>query len=75
MRSVDTPSITIRGMYVEALYVSALTQADDAAGRRARREALDRASEELAQVSPEVRQLREARELAAWIDEAKASSS
>jgi hypothetical protein len=75
MRNVETPSVTIRGMYVEAMYVTALTQADDAAGRRARREALDQASNELSQVSTEVRQLSEARELAAWIDEAKASSS
>jgi hypothetical protein len=59
--------------YAEALYVSALIQALDPAGRAARRQALDAAAAELSTASAEVRQLREARELARWIAEARSA--
>ena len=51
--------------YAEALYVSALAQGTDAAGQRARQQALRAASAELAGLSDEVQQLRGTRELAA----------
>jgi len=59
--------------YAEALYVSTLIQAPDPAGRAARRQALDAAAAELSTASAEVRQLREARELARWIAEARSA--
>jgi len=57
--------------YAEALYVSAIAQAGDAAGRGARQQALDEASASLAGVSAEVRQLRWYREIAGWVDAAR----
>jgi len=50
-----------------ALYVEALSQESDAAGRSARRRALDEAARQIEACSPEVRQLRDVRELATRI--------
>jgi Novel STAND NTPase 1 len=60
-----------RGGCAEALYVSAISQGTDAAGRSARKQALDEASELLSGASAELRQLASARELAGWIAEAR----
>jgi hypothetical protein len=49
--------------YAELLYVSAIAQDDDAAGRRAREQALAAATAELDRLSDEARQLRAARML------------
>jgi hypothetical protein len=49
--------------HAEALYVSAIAQEDDAAGRRARHQALAAATTELDGLSDEARQLLEARKL------------
>jgi hypothetical protein len=60
--------------YAAALVASALAQPPDAAGRAARRRALAEADAELAGASAEVRQLSDARVLAARIAAARASS-
>jgi hypothetical protein len=60
--------------YAEAMFVSALAQETDPAGRRARQQALGEAAAELAGVSDEVRQLRRTRELSEWIAAAKTAS-
>ena len=57
--------------YAEALYVSAIAQDDDAAGRRAREQALAAASTELDRLSEEARQLLAARMLSEWIASAR----
>jgi len=54
--------------YAYALYVDALTRADDAKLRRAR---LDEASRVLGSLTAEARQLRQVRELAGWIEAAR----
>lgn len=59
--------------YAEALYVSAISQGSDAAGVAARRTALADAEKQLAALSTEARQLMAAREIAAWIREARGS--
>jgi len=60
-----------RGVCAEVLYVSAISQGSDAAGRRARKQALDEASELLSGASAELRQLVSARELMGWIASAR----
>ena len=60
--------------YAAALVASALAQPPDAAGRAARRRALAEADAELAGASAEVRQLSDARVLAARIAAARTSS-
>ena len=57
--------------YAEALYASAIAQADDAAGRQARRQALTEASESLAGLSAEVRGLRWFDDIDGWIASAR----
>jgi tetratricopeptide (TPR) repeat protein len=57
--------------YAEALYVSAIAQDDDDAGRRAREQALAAASTELDRLSEEARQLLAARMLSEWIASAR----
>jgi tetratricopeptide (TPR) repeat protein len=61
--------------YAEALYVYALAQAGDAAGREARRRALTQAAELNSGASAEARQTIESRELAGWIAAARATTS
>ena len=65
--SVGAAGTDRRLRYAEALYVSALAQGTDAAGQRARQQALRAASAELAGLSDEVQQLRGTRELAALV--------
>jgi len=57
--------------YARALYVSALAQEGDAAGRRAREQALEDATAELDGLSDEARQLYAARLLRDWIAAAR----
>ena len=61
--------------YAEALYVSALAQGSDPAGRVTRDRALAEAAALLSGASAEVQRLNVARELAGWISAARASSS
>jgi hypothetical protein len=61
--------------YAEALYVSAIAQGSDSAGRAARQQALSKGAEVLSGASVEARQTVEMRELAGWIAEARSSSS
>jgi hypothetical protein len=60
-----------RYQYAMALYVSAIAQGDDAAGRQARQLALAEAAEQLSLMSPEARQLSTSRELEQWISAAR----
>jgi tetratricopeptide (TPR) repeat protein len=60
--------------YAEALYVYALAQAGDAAGREARQRALTLAAELNSGASAEARQTVESRELAGWIAAERASA-
>jgi tetratricopeptide (TPR) repeat protein len=53
--------------FAEAMYASAIAQEDDAAGRRARQQALEAATAELDSLSDEARQLHVARLLRGWI--------
>jgi len=57
--------------FAEALYTSAIAQEDDAAGRRARAQALEAATAELDGLSDEARQLQAARLLRQWIAAAR----
>jgi hypothetical protein len=63
---------TFRYQYATALYVDAIAQGADAAGRQARQQALADASEQLTQMSAEARQLTTAQELERWIAAARA---
>jgi hypothetical protein len=63
---------TFRYQYATALYVDAIAQGADAAGRQARQQALADASEQLTQMSAEARQLTTAQELQRWIAAARA---
>jgi hypothetical protein len=60
-----------RYQYAMALYVGAIAQGDDAAGRQARQLALAEAAEQLSLMSPEARQLSTSRELEQWISAAR----
>jgi hypothetical protein len=60
--------------YAEALYVYALAQPGDAAGREARQAALKQAADLNGGASAEARQTVESRELAGWIAEARKTS-
>lgn len=62
-----------RAGYAEALYVSALAQGMDPAGRAARQRALNEASALLSGASAELRQLTTARELMNWIAAARSA--
>jgi hypothetical protein len=57
--------------FAEALYASAIAQEDDAAGRRARKQALEAATAELDGLSDEARQLYASRLLRDWIAQAR----
>ena len=70
-RKLGTPGTNLRLDTAEALFVSALVQDADAAGQRARRQALDEAAAELSAMSAEARQLRDVRELSARIAAAR----
>jgi tetratricopeptide (TPR) repeat protein len=59
--------------FAQALYASAIAQEDDAAGRRARQQALEAATAELDALSDEARQLHAARLLHDWIAAARAA--
>ena len=61
--------------FAQALYVSALAQGSDPAGRAAREHALAAAAQLLSGASAEVQQLVETRELSGWIAAARSSSS
>ena len=61
--------------YARAFYVSAISQGSDASGLAARRSEFADAERQLATLSAEARQLKGAREVAAWISAARASSS
>jgi tetratricopeptide (TPR) repeat protein len=67
----NATGMLFRRDYAEALYVSALAQGSDPAGRAARQQALAQATEVLAGASAEARQAVEIRELADWIAEAR----
>jgi tetratricopeptide (TPR) repeat protein len=69
--STGTIALRLRQGLAEALYVAALTQADDAAGLAEKRKLLDQASAMLAGASVEARQLRTLRELAEEIATAR----
>jgi tetratricopeptide (TPR) repeat protein len=62
-RATGSAGTRFRLEYAEALYVSAIAQEDDAAGRRAREQALAAATAELDRLSDEARQLLAARML------------
>jgi tetratricopeptide (TPR) repeat protein len=70
-RVANASGTLFRRDFAEALYVSALAQGNDAAGRSAREQALAQAAEVLSGASPEARQTVEARELAGWITAAR----
>jgi hypothetical protein len=61
--------------YARALYVKALAQGSDAAGRASREQALAEAAELLSGASAEVQKLVMTRELSGWIAAARSSSS
>jgi hypothetical protein len=62
--AATAPGFTSRLRYAHALYVAALAEPDDAAGRKARARQLDDAARQLASLSAEARQHCYARELA-----------
>ena len=62
---------SFRYQYATALYVEAIAQGADAAGRQARQQALADAAEQLSQMSAEARQLGTLRELEGWIAAAR----
>jgi len=70
-KMANSTGVLFRRDYAEALYVSALAQGNDAAGRSARQQALAQATEVLAGASAEARQAVEVRELAGWIAAAR----
>jgi hypothetical protein len=70
-KMANSTGVLFRRDYAEALYVSALAQGNDAAGRSARQQALTQATEVLAGASAEARQAVEVRELAGWIAAAR----
>jgi hypothetical protein len=63
LKKIGASGTDFRRSYAEALYVEALLQGANPAGRKARQQALDDASVELAGASDEARQLRSVREL------------
>ena len=63
--------LSLRRSYAQALYVEAMLQDDDAAGRRVREQLLAEASAVLAGLSAEARELRSLRELSAEITAAR----
>jgi hypothetical protein len=58
--------------FSRALYVEAITEADDPAGRLARRSALDEAAGLITELPGEAKALHDSRELAEWISAARA---
>jgi hypothetical protein len=61
--------------YARAFYVSAISQGSDVSGLAARRSEFADAERQLAALSAEARQLKSAREVAAWISSARGSSA
>ena len=74
-KAANANGTLFRRDYAEALYVSALAQENDPAGRSAREQALKQAAELLSGASADAQQTVEMRELAAWIAEARKASN
>jgi hypothetical protein len=75
LSGVERPGVTQQHDFAEALWVGALAQAGDPAGRAARQRMLAEASRELARIPAEARSLREVQDLTRRIAEAKAGAA